>query len=143
MASSTGSKDGYYIRDINAEGHGPYTEKEFDAMRVAGEIDILKPKSAWRTAMGMAYRVNFKRRYNSIFSCAACGHAWELFIIFFTFVATVWAMTLVDFNDPKAGNAVYLIYILSAITFGMVIVTIRTVFKRWQKASSEVYTSEV
>ena len=59
--------------------------------------------------MGMAYRVNFKRRYNSIFSCAACGHAWELFIIFFTFVATVWAMTLVDFNDPKAGNAVYLI----------------------------------
>ena len=93
--------------------------------------------------MGMAYRVNFKRRYNSIFSCTACGHAWELFIILFTFVATCWAMTMVDFNDPKAGKAVYLIYILSAVTFGMVIVTIRTVFKRWQKASSEVYTSEV
>ena len=37
-------------------------------------------------------------------------------------------MTFVDFNDPKVGNAVYLIYVLSAITFGMVIITIRTVF---------------
>ena len=143
MAAPATSKDGYYVRDLNNEVHGPYTEQEFDSMRIAGEIDIMKPKSAWRMAMGMAYRVSFKRRYNSIFSCTACGHAWELFIILFTFAATVWAMTLIDFNDPKAGNAVYVIYVLSAVTLGMVVVTVRTVFNRWQKASSEVYTSEV
>ena len=84
MAAPATSKDGYYVRDLNNEVHGPYTEQEFDSMRIAGEIDIMKPKSAWRMAMGMAYRVSFKRRYNSIFSCTACGHAWELFIILFT-----------------------------------------------------------
>ena len=51
-------------------------------------------------------------------------------------------MTLINFNDPKAGNAVYVIYVLSAITLGMVVVTVRTVFNRWQKALSEVYTSK-
>ena len=60
---------------------------------------------------GNGISVNFKRRYNSIFSCTVRGHAWELFIILFTFAATVWAMTLIDLNDPKAGNAVYVIYV--------------------------------
>ena len=73
MAAPATSKDGYYVRDLNNEVHGPYTEQEFDSMRIAGEFDTMKPKSAWRMAMGMAYRVNFKRRYNSIFSCTACG----------------------------------------------------------------------
>ena len=85
--------DGYYVRDSVGEVHGPYSEREFDTMRRFGELDIMKPKSAWRMAMGMAYKVSFKRRYTSVCSCAALGHAWELCIVVFTMVATLWSMT--------------------------------------------------
>ena len=135
--------DGYYIRDSVGKVHGPFAEGEFDALRRSGELDILKPQSAWRTAMGMAYKVTFKREYNSVCTCAACGHAWELFIVVFTMVATLWSMTMLKWDDPNNGNAVYFLIVLTAITMAMVVVTIRTVYKRWQKEASEVFTSEV
>ena len=36
-----------------------------------------------------------------------------------------------------------LVLVLSVVTFGMVLVTLRTLYRRWQSASSDVFVSEV
>jgi type IV secretory pathway TrbD component len=56
---------------------------------------------------------------------------------------TAYALCLLDWHDPKAGNAIYLLAFLTIVTFAMVIVTIRTVYNRWRKASTEEFVSEV
>ena len=64
-------------------------------------------------------------------------------VVTFTMSMTAYALCLLDWHDPKAGNAIYLLIFLTIVTFVMVIVTIRTVYRRWRTASTEEYVSEV
>jgi len=64
-------------------------------------------------------------------------------VVTFTMSMTAYALCLLDWHDPKAGNAIYLLVFLTIVTFVMVIVTIRTVYQRWRKASTEEFCSEV
>ena len=64
-------------------------------------------------------------------------------VVTFTMSMTVYALCLLDWHDPKAGNAIYLLMFLTVVTFVMVIVTIRTVYQRWRKASTSEFVSEV
>ena len=64
-------------------------------------------------------------------------------VVTFTMSMTAYALCLLDWHDPKAGNAIYLLVFLTIVTFVMVIVTIRTVYQRWRKASTQEFCSEV
>jgi hypothetical protein len=51
---------------------------------------------------------------------------------------------MLRWDDPKNTTTTkYLLVFLTTATMAMVVVTVRTVFKRWQKEASEVFTSEV
>ena len=71
------------------------------------------------------------------------AHSVAVALVTFTMSMTAYALCLLDWHDPKAGNAIYLLIFLTIVTFIMVIVTIRTVYRRWRTASTEEYVSEV
>ena len=137
--------DGYYFRDADGKVNGPMSKHAFEVCRRSGKVG--EGMRAWRTAMGMAFKVNIERKFicstNYMFSGLACNHAWELIMVSFTMAMTTWALCLLDWHDPKAGNAIYLLVFLTILTFAMVIVTIKTVYGRWRKASTEEFMSEV
>ena len=112
-------------------------------MRHAGKVT--EGMRAWRTVMGSAFKVNIERKFicSKLYSGSACNHAWELCMVTFTMSMTAYALCLLDWHDPKAGNAIYLLVFLTIVTFVMVIVTIRTVYQRWRKASTQEFCSEV
>ena len=140
-----GDHDGYYYRDANGKVHGPYTERVFQVMRRSGEIT--EGSHAWRTAMGMAFKIKIERRFTlgHVLSAGACNHAWELVMISFTCLCTMYALTLLNWREEeeKGGGAVYLLAFLSVVTFVMVIATVRTIYGRWRKVASEEFVSEV
>ena len=143
---STVGHDGYYYRDDNGKVHGPFTQKVFQIMRRSGKIQ--EGTHAWRTAMGMAFKVKIGRKFTlaQLLSAGACNHAWELVMITFTCLCTAYALTLLNWKEEQEhgnGGAVYFLIILTIITFGMVIVTIRTIYRRWRNKASEEYVSEV
>ena len=137
--------DGYYFRDSDGKVNGPMSKAEFEICRKTGQVT--EGMRAWRTAMGMAFKVNIERKFicSTDYMCSgmACNHMWELIMVTFTMSMTAWALCMLDWHDPKAGNAIYLLIFLTILTFVMVIFTIRTVYLRWRKVSTQEFMSEV
>ena len=77
MAENT---DGYYFRDADGKVNGPMSKQVFDYKRSQGKVS--EGMRAWRTASGMAFKVNIERKFicstSGLFSGSACNHAWEL-----------------------------------------------------------------
>ena len=77
------SLDGYYFRDTEGKVNGPFTAAAFEKMRQGGTVR--EGMKAWRTAMGMAFKVNIERKFvcssSYLFSGRACNHCWELFMV--------------------------------------------------------------
>ena len=78
-----------------------------------------------------------------MFSCTACGHIFELCTITITFLLTAFTFFLIDWKKEGESSAIWLIAVLSVVAVVMVVLTIRKVYGRWRKVSTEVFTSEV
>ena len=83
-------------------------------------------------------------------SCKACGHACELFVIVLCFFCTLGVFYLMlnskemEKERKQAGEGTWrMLEFLFLMTIVMVIFTVRTLLKRWRKASSDVFVSEV
>ena len=150
----SGGSDGYYLRlrGHGAEKVGPLSEEEFELARHDDE-DVA---SAWRIAGGQFYKVELKRKLvvRKMWTCAACNHIFELFIVVVCFAMCAFSIALLRY-DPKlrkqvdreaqeAGPAtMYMIYGLFALTFVLVLTTIRKLVQRWRRVSTDVFVSEV
>ncbi len=136
--------DGYYYRMPGcAVPEGPCTRRDIDLLLAKGEIDART--KCWKTAGGNIYQVELGRRFTvgGLFSCISCGHLCELLMIIFTFSATMFSMTLLDWHNDKERGARIFLVTLAAITCVLVVLTIAKVGGRWQRSSSEAYMSEV
>ena len=59
---------------------------------------------------------------------------------------TGWVLTIIDWRREVEMNgsvAIGIVVFSSILTLIFVVITLRTVYKRWRKASTEVFTSQV
>ena len=136
--------DGYYYRNPgNPLPQGPCTRGELDKLRLRGIVGA--ETKVWKTVAGNIYNVEIGRRYtfDNVCSCIACGHMFELLMILFTFGATMFSMTLLDWHDDKQRGARYLLVFMTIITLVLVVFTVIKVSKRWRRSSTESFHSEV
>ena len=109
--------------------------------------------SAWREAGGNVYKVDMQRRVRwdlqHACSCKACNHAFELMIIIFCFLCTLFSFSLLGTKEmqrerKEAGPGAFgFLLFLFAGTGIAVLYTIRTLVGRWRKVSTDVFVSEV
>jgi hypothetical protein len=135
--------DGYYYKynQNPTRTFGPIERAEFDRLYRLGALNDAK---VWRQSMGFAYKIKIERKFKAskVLSCEACSHICELVMIIFSGTATATAFFLVDFSHESQG-ALIIVGMFSLITVGMVLMTIRTLYKRWKKSSTEQFVSEV
>ena len=150
---SADGEDGYYVRtrDSNAKV-GPMSEAHFNALRDSPDVEEIA--SAWRVAGGAFFKVQLKRSVvcdaSHAFSLKACNHVCELAIIIICFGCTIGVFALLA-QSPKMQkerkNAGENMWRFLTFLFGMTVLTglftVRTLYRRWRKASTEVFTSEV
>ena len=135
--------DGYYYRDAAGKAKGPLSRFDFEVLQATA---VITPgTSVWRQSFGQAFKVTLERQHTKgkLLSFSACNHAFELLTVVFATCATIWAFSLVKWSEEKNRGGVYLVFGLSAVTFVLVLVTVRTVYMRWRKASTVTYVSEV
>ena len=109
--------------------------------------------SAWRIEGGCFYKVELRRRikwdWQHACSCKACNHLFELFIIIFCFACTLFVFSLLSTKElrrerEQAGpGTTAMMGLLLAGTCAAVLVTIRTLLRRWSQVSTDVFVSEV
>ena len=150
--SSADGDDGYYVRTKENVKIGPMSEAHFNALRDSPDIEEIA--SAWRVSGGAFFKVQLKRSVvcdaSHAFSLKACNHVCELVIIVICFGCTV-GVFFVLARSPKmeqerknAGEGMWrFLMLLFGITILTGLFTVRTLFRRWRKASTEVFTSEV
>ena len=144
--------DGYYVRTKENKKIGPMDERQFNALR--GSADISEISSAWRVTGGNFYKVQIKRHiiWDSAHacSCKACNHVFELVIIVVCFTCTVGVFAML-YRSPQlkrerqqTGEGMWnLLLFMFALTILTGIATVRKLMQRWQKASTDVFVSEV
>jgi hypothetical protein len=151
---SEGEEDGegYFVRTKENAKIGPMTELQFNALRESPDIDQVL--SAWRTSGGSFFKVQLQRSIvcdtTHAFSLKAINHVCELVIIVVCFVCTVGVFALLlrspqmEKERKQTGEGMWkLLMGLFGITVVVGIFTVRTLLRRWRKASTEVFTSEV
>ena len=103
-------------------------------------------------AGGNYYKVELTRSvvFDRACSCKACGHVCELLIIIvcFLFIVGVFIFLInskvMEKERKKTEEGTwFLLEFMLVLTVLMVIYTIRTLFKRWRKVSTDVFASEV
>lgn len=103
-------------------------------------------------AGGNYYKVELTRSvvFDRACSCKACGHVCELLIIIVCFLSIVGVFIflinskVMEKERKKTEEGTwFLLEFMLGLTVVMVIYTIRTLFKRWRKVSTDVFASEV
>ena len=127
-------------------------EAQFTALQSSDDAALVE--SAWRVAGGAFFKVNMSRNIvcdvNHAFSFAACGHAFEMIIIVVCFACTAMVFYVLlrskemQHEREQAGEGTWMIIQgLFAFTMLMGVFTLRKLFQRWRKASTDVFISEV
>ena len=128
------------------------TEEQFNALRDSPDVNEIA--SAWRVAGGAFFKVKLTRSIvcdaSHAFSLKACNHVCEMAIIIICFGCTVGVFVLLSYSPAmekerkETGENMWrFLMLLFAITVLVGLWTVRTLFHRWRKASTEVFTSEV
>ena len=132
--------------------HPAFAEAQFNALRDSSDVEEIA--SAWRVAGGAFFKVQLRRSVvcdaRHAFSLKSCSHVCELLLIIFCFGCTVGVFMLLarspqmERERKQAGENMWrFLMLLFGITLVVGGFTIRTLFQRWRKASTEVFTSEV
>jgi hypothetical protein len=125
---------------------------EYQFRNLQKSEDTAEIASAWRMAGGNYYKVELSRGvvFDRACSCKACGHVCELLIIIVCFLSIVGVFIflinskVMEKERKKTGEGTwFLLEFMLGLTVVMVIYTIRTLFKRWRKVSTDVFASEV
>lgn len=125
---------------------------EYQFRNLQKSEDTAEIASAWRMAGGNYYKVELSRSvvFDRACSCKACGHVCELLIIIVCFLSIVGVFIflinskVMEKERKKTGEGTwFLLEFMLGLTVVMVIYTIRTLFKRWRKVSTDVFASEV
>jgi hypothetical protein len=97
-----------------------------------------------------AYRVALTERFalswGSCLSSRSLGNVGEMCSMLVTFFFTVFAFTLIDWRkEAREGTegAMWVLGLLSAVCFVLVLFTVKKIYERWREANSEVLISEV
>ena len=80
--------DGYYVRTSDGRLIGPLYEHRFKRLRSGRQKHRIR--SAYRLSAGHVFPITLRTRFvwSNVCSCAACGHALELCIVFIAFAST-------------------------------------------------------
>ena len=80
--------DGYYVRTSEGRLIGPLYEHRFERLRSGRQKHRIR--SAYRLSAGHVFPITLRTRFvwSNVCSCAACGHALELCIVFIAFAST-------------------------------------------------------
>ena len=116
--------------------------------------DVSEIASAWRVSGGAFFKVQFSNRViwdiSHAFSLKACNHICEMVIIVICFGSTVGVFAMLlrskEFQKEReqtGERAWAMLEVLFGLSVLMGLVTVRTLWKRWRKVSTEVFTSEV
>ena len=144
--------DGYYVRTKENAKLGPMSEAHFNALRDSPDIDEVI--SAWRVSGGAFFKIKLQRSVvcdaRHAFSFKAVNHICEMVIIILCFGCTIGVFFLLlnskqmEKERKQAGEGMWhLLMFLFGVTLAAGAITVRTLIKRWRKASTEVFTSEV